>query len=105
PIGEEPLDIRLELDGYEPRSLQLPAVHDQTFAETLEPLQPVEPVVEQPASKSSKRVRHKSVSKSSKPKPEKLASSKQGGEVGAGDTGFVPAPDSLRDSPPDSPPK
>lgn len=92
PIGEDPLDIRIELDGYEARSLQLPAVHDQTFSETLEPL-----VAEVAADKPSKRVR-----KPSKPKQDKTAGDgkQASNELGTGDTGFVPAPDSLRDGQP-----
>lgn len=92
-VGEDPLDIRIELDGYEPRSLQLPAVHDQTFSETLEPLAEVAEVA---TSKPSKRVR-----KGSKTKPgHELASGDSKGEPPSGDTGFVPVPDSLRDGQP-----
>jgi eukaryotic-like serine/threonine-protein kinase len=84
PIGEEPRDIRIELDGYEPRSLQLPAIHDQTFSETLEPLAPE---ATKPETQASKRVR-----KSDKPKPSPSEIAPK-----PGDTGFLPVPESLRE--------
>jgi serine/threonine protein kinase len=93
PIGEDPLDIRLELDGYEPRTLQLPAVHDQTFSETLEPL------AADAESKPAKRVRKPSKSKLGEPVAENLQP--EGEQKPAnGNSGFVPAPDSLRDGQP-----
>jgi eukaryotic-like serine/threonine-protein kinase len=85
PIGEDPLDIRLELDGYQPLSLQLPAVHDQTFSDTLEPL------AVEPTHKPSKRAR----------KPGKIESGKSPEQpVGKPAPGFVPPPESLRDGKP-----
>jgi eukaryotic-like serine/threonine-protein kinase len=82
-ISDDPLDIRLELDGYEPRTLQLPPVHDQTFSETLDPLAPA-------IGEAAKRVR-----KPSKTKPATAIQPKTDG--GASKTDFVPVPDSLRD--------
>jgi len=79
PTSEELLDIRLELDGYEARTLQLPAVHDQTFSEVLEP---------SPASKA--------VRKSNKPRKP----SGDGDKPNASSSVFVPAPESLRNAKP-----
>jgi serine/threonine-protein kinase len=86
PIGEEPLDIRLELDGYEPHTLQLPPANDQTFAPQLQPLAE-EKEDDKPASK--KRVR-----KPSAP----VEAPQDEAPPTPGKKSFVPAPDSLRDS-------
>lgn len=86
PIGEQPIDIRLELDGYEPHTLQLPPANDQTFAPQLQPLANV--VDEKPASK--KRAR--------KPSAPVEAVTPSEAVTGPGKKTFVPVPDSLRDS-------
>ena len=95
PIGEDPLDIRIELDGYEPRTLQLPAVHDQTFSETLERAE----VGTSPETGPAKLEPSKRVRKPGKTKP---ADKPVTGEPTppAGSTGFLPVPDSLRDGDP-----
>lgn len=89
PIGEEPVDIRLELDGYEPYPLELPPTNDQSFSKKLQALAP-EPAL---TSKVNKRPH--------KPGKDPAA----GNSPGAGETGsdpekkgFEPVPDSLRDS-------
>ena len=81
PIGEQPLDIRLELAGYEPHTLQLPPANDQTFAPQLVPIGGV--VEDKPASK--KRVRKPN------PQPEEVTPGETPGKK------FVPVPESLRD--------
>jgi serine/threonine protein kinase len=93
PIGEDPLDIRIELEGYEPRTLQLPPVHDQTFSETLEPL------AAEAELKPAKRVRKPSKVKLDDPVAENLQPEGEQ-KPGSGKSGFVPAPDSLRDGQP-----
>ncbi len=83
PIGEQPLEIRLELAGYEPHTLQLPPANDQTFAPELRKIG--EPPTDKPASK--KRVRNKPSSRVESQPSET-----------PGKKAFVPAPDSLRES-------
>jgi serine/threonine-protein kinase len=84
PIGEQPLEIRLELAGYEPHTLQLPPANDQTFAPQLQKIGDVPE--DKPASK--KRVR----------KPSAPADEVAPAEVEPtpGKKTFVPVPDSLR---------
>ncbi|PRQ03575.1 Serine/threonine-protein kinase pkn6 [Enhygromyxa salina] len=89
PVGEDPLDIRLELDGYEPHTLQLPPANDQSFSPRLQPVAP-----KPSASKSLKRPRKLTKGKALAPKP----TSHDAGETDPGKKGFVPVPDSLRDS-------
>jgi serine/threonine protein kinase len=88
PIGEQPLDIRLELEGYEPHTLHLPPANDQTFAPQLLPLADVND--DKPASK--KRAR--------KPSAPVEAPSETASDVPPASTpgkkSFVPVPDSLR---------
>jgi hypothetical protein len=61
----------------------------------------IEPAVAEIASKPSKRVRKLSKAKLGDNKDKLASEGKQaGGEHGAGDTGFVPVPDSLRDGQP-----
>jgi serine/threonine protein kinase len=87
PIGEQPLDIRLELAGYEPHTFQIPPANDQTFAPQLLPLAEVSE--DKPASK--KRVRKSSAPAQTSP-TEVVPTSTPGKKS------FVPVPDSLRDS-------
>jgi serine/threonine protein kinase len=87
PIGEQPLDIRLELAGYEPHTFQVPPANDQTFAPQLLPLADVSD--DKPASK--KRVRKSSAPAQTSP-TEVVPTSTPGKKS------FVPVPDSLRDS-------
>jgi hypothetical protein len=88
PIGEQPVEIRLELDGYEPHTLQLPPANDQTFAPQLQPL--ASAIDDQPTSK--KRARKPS------PPVEAVTPSEDAPSTGPGKKTFVPVPDSLRDS-------
>jgi serine/threonine protein kinase len=79
PIGEQPVEIRLELAGYEPHTLQLPPANDQTFTPQLQKIGEV--AEEKPATK--KRVR-----KPSAPTETETPSTDA--------KKFVPVPDSLR---------
>ncbi|MFO7564286.1 MAG: serine/threonine-protein kinase [Enhygromyxa sp.] len=92
PIGEDPLDIRIELDGYQPLTLQLPAIHDQTFSEALEPLAPL---AVEAKDKPPKRARKPGKVKAPRGKGE--GTEQPDGKPSSGSPGFVPAPDSLRD--------
>jgi serine/threonine protein kinase len=83
PIGEQPIDIRLELAGYAPHTLQLPPANDQTFAPELVPL--ADTIVDKPPSK--KRAR----------KPSAPVEAVAPNEAVPGKKAFVPVPDSLRD--------
>jgi serine/threonine-protein kinase len=101
PIGEEPVDVRLELAGYEPLPLALPPTNDQLFSPRMQPLA-VEPVV---SSKVSKRVRKVSKDRSADKSPNQHKSGDKAGDEPAGETGsgpgktgFVPVPESLRDA-------
>lgn len=87
PIGEQPIEIRLELDGYAPHTLQLPPANDQTFAPELLPL--ASAIDDKPASK--KRAR-----KPSAP-VEAVTPSEAVSNTAPGKKTFVPVPDSLRD--------
>lgn len=91
PTGEEQVEIRLELDGYEPHLLQLPPVNDQTFTPQLRPLARETSESDTPAKTAKKTVR-----KSSKPAP--VGDPAEVSDDGNGKKAFVPLPDSLRDS-------
>jgi hypothetical protein len=88
PIGEQPIEIRIELDGYQPHTFQLPPANDQTFTPQLQPL--ADATDDKPASK--KRAR-----KPSAP-GEAVTPSEAVPSTGPGKKTFVPVPDSLRDS-------
>lgn len=81
PAGKQPIDVELELAGYELLRLDLTPVADQSFPEKLTPLAPREPV------RDRARVRKPSTGKD-KPAVEEKKDSK---------SGFIPLPDSLRD--------
>jgi hypothetical protein len=83
PIGEDPVEIRLELDGYEPHVLNLPPANDQSFTPQLRPLE-ADPA---PAKTASKRPR----TGKSKPGTDDAPSEEPKKD-------FIPLPDSLRDS-------
>lgn len=88
PVAGELVDVRFELDGYETHTLKLPPTNDQIFSP--QPLRPLAPKSVLP-SKVSKRP----------PKPVKPKDSSTGsGETGSDPNkkGFVPVPDSLRES-------
>jgi hypothetical protein len=92
PIGEQPIEIRLELDGYEPHTFALPPANDQTFAPQLLPLADAidegDDGKDKPASK--KRARKPSA-------PVEAVTPSEAVPV-PGKKTFVPVPDSLRDS-------
>ncbi len=83
PTSEEPYEVRIELDGYEPLTRELPAVHAQTFSETLTP------VPAAPADKPAKRARRPGKPKQGSTKPD-------AGTDAQTKPGFLPVPDSLR---------
>lgn len=97
PIGEQPLEIRLELDGYEPHTLQLPPANDQTFAPQLQPL--ASPIDEKPTSKKRARMPSPQGSQGSQGSQIEAATPSEAvPATGPGKKTFVPVPDSLRDS-------
>ncbi|PRQ09393.1 serine/threonine-protein kinase [Enhygromyxa salina] len=95
PIGEAPVDIRLLLDGYEPYPLELPPTNDQSFSTKLQALAPdAEPTGK--SGKSTKAIKRPRQSG----KGASTGGSDDGGETGSDPVkkGFVPVPDSLRES-------
>lgn len=85
PVGEVPVEIRLELAGYEPHVLQAPPIHNDTFTPSLRPL---DPAVNKAANKTQKR----------KLKPGKKADAGSSDPKPDSKKAFVPVPDSLRES-------
>jgi serine/threonine protein kinase len=92
PIGEEPVEIRLELDGYEPHVLQLPPANDQTFAPQLQPLESAPSPEVRPSKASQKRPRKGTKAPVKKPSEEPSAEPDAEPDKKA----FVPAPEGLK---------
>lgn len=84
PIGEQPVEVRLELVGYEVHTRSMLPTNDQNFTPQLQAMLPAE--VEQPTKASTKR--KPGGSKVKKAAPDKTEDSKKA---------FVPVPDSLKD--------